>query len=295
MNKNKIDLLRLTASLMVIFGIIYFYANLFAPRLVPRLLRIGVIRRPTNILVLGTDLNYEAETGKRLTDEGRTDTILLLRVDPARYQLKLLSIPRDSFVEIPGYGPQKINAANVYGGAELAKKTVAKIIGKNVDYYLKVNPQILVRLIDLLGGVNIFVDEDMYYNDNAAKLKINLKKGWHKLSGKEAEGYLRFRHDFAGDIGRIERQQKFLEVIFRSFATPSNLLKAPLALEVAAEHIQTDLPLSKIIRLANFARMLSPNDVRTFTASGEPGTSEYAGSIWLLNRADLEKVVKDYF
>lgn len=296
MKKNSIDLIRVLAIFTIVCGMLYFYANIFIPRLVPKVLRIGSIRRPTTLLILGTDLNFSAETGEPLPEmNGRTDTILLMRIDPVNYRSFLLSIPRDSFVDIPGYGYQKINAANVFGGVDLLKKTLKNLTGLDIDYYIKVNPYAAVKLVDLLGGVDIYVDNDMYYVDRAQKLKINLKKGWHHLSGREAEGFIRFRHDTFGDIGRTRRQQRFLETVFRSFTRPDNLLKAPLAFYIAKRYIQTDLPFLKTIRMVNFARALSFSDIQTLTASGEDGTSDYAGSIWLLDRPGLARIIKDHF
>lgn len=288
--------MRILAALTVICGILYFYANIFAPRLIPKIFRIGVFRRPTTILILGTDINFSAETGEPLPQtDGRTDSILLLRIDPVRYKMYLLSIPRDSFVEIPGRGWQKINAANVFGGTELAKKTIENITGKEIDYFIKVNPYAAVKLVDLLGGINVYVENDMYYVDRAQNLNINLKKGWRRLSGKEAEGFIRFRHDALGDIGRIGRQQLFLETIFHSFTRPANLLKAPVAFEIALGYVQTDLPFLKMIRLVNFARMISPSEIQTFTAAGENSTDKVAGAIWILDKPSLQKTLRDYF
>lgn len=295
MKKPRLDYLRLLALLIVISGIAYFYLNIFSPRHLPRWLRVGTSRRPMNILILGTDANFSTDTGRPVyAGEGRTDSILLMHLDPSRYKLILLSIPRDSFVEIPGFGQQKINAANVLGGTELVKKTVSNLMGINIDNYIKVNPEAAIKLVDLFGGVKIYVDEDMYYIDNAQKLYINLKKGWHKLSGKEAEGYFRFRHDATADIGRMARQQKFLEALFRSFTYPPNLLKAPAAAEIAGKYIKTDLSLAKIVRLANFARMLSPADITTIVATGEEASSSYAGNVLLPNRQFISGIVRQH-
>jgi LCP family protein required for cell wall assembly len=296
MKKNRIDYYRLLAILTIIGSILYFYANLFAPRLVPRSLRIGVVRRPMNILVVGTDLNYNIDTGKIMPgSEGRTDSIMLVGIDPIHYRVNILSIPRDSFVAIPGRGMQKINAAHVYGGIDLVKQTVTDLTGLKIDHYVEVNPFVTIKLVDLVGGVDLFVEKDMHYVDRAQSLYINLKQGRHKLLGKDAQGYIRFRHDDSGDIGRVERQQKFLQSLFASFARPTNLLKAPLALGVAAQYIKTDLPLLNIFRLLNFTRMLSPGDIKTFTAAGEVGNSDFAGSIWVLNRPELDRIVRDHF
>ena len=293
---KRIDLYRLLAVLIICGGVLYFYANLFAPRFIPEFLRIGAVRRPTTILILGTDINFSAETGKELQDtNGRTDTIMLLRVDPVNYRVYLLSIPRDSYVNIPGHGWAKINAANVYGGEDLLERTLEQTFNIEVDNYIKINPSAAIKLIDLLGGVDVYVENDMYYNDRAQNLHIDLKKGWHKLGGKAAQEYMRFRHDANGDIGRIGRQQGMISIVFRSLTKPSNLLKAPLAFQLATQYIQTNLPLLKIIRLANFARTLSPHDVTTFLASGESQDNTAAGSIWLVDKRNIEGILKAHF
>lgn len=296
MKKTRVDRYRVIAILIIICGILYFDANLFAPRLIPRLFRIGVIRRPTNILILGTDITFDKNTGEPIpATDGRTDSILLLHIDPARYKVNILSIPRDSFVAVPGYGLQKINAANVLGGINLIKETVAGLTGIKIDYFIEINPYAIVKLVDLIGGLKLYVEKDMYYVDRAQNLNINLKQGWHRLSGKEAQGFIRFRHDFMGDLGRIERQQIFLETLFRALASPANIIKSPLAIGIASKNIKTDLPLPKMIRLANFVRMIALRDVRTFTATGEESESSYAGSILLPNKPALEKIIKDNF
>jgi len=295
MKKRKLDYLRVLALLTVLGGILFFYANFLSPRLIPKFLRIGIVRRPINLLILGTDLNF-GETGKMITGmEGRTDSILLARIDPVNYKVNILSIPRDSFVQIPGYGWQKINAANVYGGSNLVKETIANLTGEKIDYFIEINPFAAAALVDLLGGLTLYVEKDMYYVDRAQNLYINLKQGWHKLLGKDAVAYARFRHDATGDIGRIERQQKFIQALLYAFASPANLIKAPAAIGIARQYIKTDLSLLQLIRLLNFMRMLSNKDILTFTVPGEVSADEHAGSIWQVNRPELEKILNTYF
>jgi len=292
--KRRPDLLRLLAILIIILGIIYFYLNLLLPASIPAILRFAVMERPLNILILGTDMTFDIVTGRSTTEVGRTDTILLLHFDPLRQKVNLLSIPRDSYVEIPGQGYQKINAAFVWGKIELTQKTVEKLTAVKIDKYLLLNTKGLNKLVDLLGGVRIYVDKDMYYVDRAQDLHINLKAGWQKLSGKDAEGYIRFRHDALADLGRIERQQKFLKALTATLATPQALLKSPFIIGLIQRNLRTNLSLKEFIILANTFRMLNLRSINTETAPGITGNNE-AGSVWLIDRAGLKRIISQYF
>lgn len=293
---KKVDWLRLWAVLIIVLGVAYFYLFVFSPALVPRLFRVGGFTVPTNILIVGTDLNFDSVTGKRLPGmEGRTDTIVLARIDPVHYRVNLLSIPRDTLAQIPDYGMRKINAANVYGGIDLTKRTVTRLTGVQIDKYIEVNPQAVIKLVDLLGGVVLIVEKDMRYTDRAQGLDINLKSGWRRLSGKQAHDYIRFRHDAMGDIGRVERQQKFLKAIDHSLTKPSNLIKAPLAIMLAQQNIKTDLSLSALARLLVFLRSIRSDDIRTATLSGEALDVQGVGSSWVINRTEMDRLIKEYF
>ncbi len=290
---KKVDSARVLAISGVILAITYFYLNIFSPRLIPTFLRVGAIRKPVNVLIMGTDLTYSAETKKPIPElEGRADTIILVHIDPVNYQINALSIPRDTYVLIPRHGRQKINAANVYGSVPLLKETVSSFLQQDVDYYIEIKPTAISKLIDLMGGVTLYVEKDMRYADRAQKLDINLKKGWQKLSGKKAQDYIRFRYDIQGDIGRVERQQKFLKALTKTLTKPTNILKAPFAIRLLLEEIRTDLPLSQTIRLLNLARMAS---IKSVMASGEVSYIPRVGSVWRPNKPAIEETVRELF
>ncbi|MDD5382093.1 MAG: LCP family protein [Candidatus Margulisbacteria bacterium] len=294
--KKKADLFRVYALLTIVLTILYFYLNLFFPRLIPPSLRLGMIRKPFNLLIVGTDITFDSVSGKPIPNlEGRADTIILAHIDPVKQEVNLVSIPRDTLVAIPGYGQQKINASSVYGGIPLLEESVSGLTGKKIDHYLEVKPAAVTKLVDLLGGVTLLVEKDMRYVDRAQKLDINLKEGWQKLSGKKAHEYIRFRHDLYGDIGRIERQQNFLKALIKTSAKPSNIIKAPFAISLALQEIKTDLPLTQTIRLLNFSRTISFGDIKTHTISGESSLVEGAGSVWLINKNDLNRIIKEFF
>ncbi|HTY13413.1 MAG TPA: LCP family protein [Candidatus Omnitrophota bacterium] len=292
--KRRIDILRLLAVLVVVMGVVYFHLNVFLPKLIPNFLKAGVIERPMNILVLGLDINYNPITKKPIFDDGRSDTMILIHYDPIKGVINVLSIPRDSYVDIPGYYPTKINAAYAFGRIDLTKQTVENLTGVHVDKYLIADPRGLVKLIDLLGGITVDVEKDLYYTDRAAGLYINLKKGRQKLNGTQAEGYIRFRHDAIGDIGRIGRQQNFLKEMTRSLATPNALLKSPFIVGIFERHVRTDLTLKEFILLGNTLRSLDLKEINTASVPGEPADNQ-AGSVWMVDYPEMRKIISQYF
>ena len=295
MKKRRLDFVRIAAAVVVLIAIAYFYLNLFSPGLIPKSLRIGIIRKPINLLVLGTDITYDAVTHKPMPKlEGRADTILLIHLDPIKSQINLLSIPRDTYLSIPGQGMQRINVANAYGGASLVLKTVSTFTQQKIDYYVTLKPNAITKMVDLLGGVTLYVDHDMRYVDRAQNLNINLKKGWWKLSGKEAHDYIRYRDKIKGDIGRIGRQQLFLKALMQALLRPSNIFKTPFVIRSVLQEIETDLPLSLAIRLLNFARMTSAKNIKTEMVPGDVSFVQDVGSVWLPDTVALKKLIEEY-
>jgi LCP family protein required for cell wall assembly len=293
--KKKIDSLRIFAAFAVLLGIAYFYMNLFAPKYVPLFLRLGMPHRPMNILVMGTDVVFDRDTHKKLSESGHNDMIVLVRLNPMGGQINLLSIPRDTFAEIPGHGGRKINAAHIVGGPELAVATVQDLLEIPIDRYAVVNPEGIIKLTDLLGGVRIYVDKDMYYKDDAGGLYINLKKGWQNLSGNDANGYLRFRMDPLGDINRAQRQQNFIKALMKKMASPENLWRIPLVAKLAGESVKTDLSLNEIFRMGTFARCLDKDGFNTMLLPGDFSAEDEKPCYWISNMEETEKILVKYF
>ncbi len=161
--------------------------------------------QPAVALVLGYDKRYGS--GAR----GNSDTLMLIRVDPKTKVLSLLSLPRDLYVNIPGYGMSKINNAYANGGAPLAIKTVSQVLGVKINYYVPVNFHLFRKTVDVFHGVYIDVDRRYYHaNDSAGNYAaIDLKPGYQKLSGFQALQYVRYRH-LDSDFIRTARQQAFV-------------------------------------------------------------------------------------
>ncbi|OGC42711.1 hypothetical protein A2548_07825 [candidate division WOR-1 bacterium RIFOXYD2_FULL_41_8] len=291
--KKGLDKYRLLAIVIVVFAVAFFYLNIFLPKAIPLFMRTGTPRTPFNILILGTDTTYNHETGQPIPESnGRTDSILLAHLNPINFQIHVLSIPRDTYLTIPGYGRNKINAANVFGGIPLVKKTVTGLTKQKIDHFIKIKPEALIKLVDLLGGVSLFVEKDMYYVDKAQGLKIDLKMGRQKLSGQQAHGFIRYRHDLLGDIGRVNRQQVFLKALTKALLKPSNLLKAPFAIKTALGEIETDLTIPQTIGILNISRTAT---IKTATVSGEAKLLRGAGSVWEIDEQGLKKMLQEYF
>ena len=154
--------------------------------------------RRENILLLGVDSNG---ADSDLWVGTRTDTIILMNIDPKTKTVNAISIPRDSKVYLPdGMGTQKINAAHAIGGIKMTVKTIEDTLGVKIDRYIMFHDEGVKEVVKALGGVDIYIEKNMHYDDYAGKLHINFKKGKHRLTDKDVVEYLRFRHDANGDI-----------------------------------------------------------------------------------------------
>jgi len=209
-----------------------------------------------NILLLGGD-------GRSESDAGRSDAILLLSVDPVSKQAQLFSILRDTYVDIPGHGRNKINAALAFGGPELAIQTVSNFVGMPVHYYFYVGLEAFVKLVDALGGIDNDVEKDMKYTDTSDKeaLQINLKKGYQHLDGNKALQYVRFRHDAMSDYTRTERQRKFLKAVAEQVQSASTIFNLPRILDQTAPYISTNMTIGDMLKMAALGYQIKNADI----------------------------------
>ena len=203
-------------------------------------------------------------------DEGTTDTIILAHVDLDRRLATLISIPRDTWVAIPGHGHDKINAAFGYGGVALTAQLVGKLLGTHVDSTFVVDPAGAKQIVDALGGLNVNVEHTMDYDDNHGDLHIHLKAGEQYLSGGQVLEYMRFRHDAESDFGRMRRQQQVLHEIIREIGEPQNWPKIPRLVELARKDVTTPLTDAQLQALVELYRGVPSDNVRTLTLPGYP-------------------------
>ena len=232
-----------------------------------------------NVLLVGLD---------DLEGVNRSDSLALAVFDGGNKSVRMLSIPRDSRVQIPKRGWQKINHAYAYGGIELLKETVKNFLGVEIDYFLVLGFQSFPRVIDLLGGIDIDVEKKLVYKDRSQKLFINIPKGQQHMNGKTALEYVRFRHDPLGDIGRVQRQQKFISVVMEKLKSPLIIPKIPSLVGELLSSVNTDLPLMETLRLAQFANSLPSERVKLLMAPGKAAYVENL-SYWLVDLPAAQK------
>ncbi len=266
----------------------------------PDLWQVGLgyhVGRPVNILLMGIDLSSGDKQDSPNIFDGNSDTMLLLRVDPEADAVSLLSIPRDTQVDLPGEGTSKINAANMKGGATLAAQTVsATLNGVQIDRYVRVSTEAFRELVDLLGGVEVYVPKQMQYEDKTQKLKIDLNPGLQTLSGAQAEQFARFRHDDLGDIGRVQRQQALLKALRKKLTSPTVIPRIPMLVQTMQKYIDTNLSMEEMLALVSAGRKLADGGVKMVMLPGRfSGPDEYIASYWIMDPAGRDRVMKQYF
>jgi polyisoprenyl-teichoic acid--peptidoglycan teichoic acid transferase len=168
-----------------------------------------------------------------------TDVIFTVEIKDG--STRVTQVPRDTYVESEHYGVLKANALYAFGGMDGARRELSGLLGEPIKRYLLVNLRAVRRVADALGGVEVDVPKRLYYVDTAQGLYIDLYPGPQLLKGEELEGFLRFRNDPEGDLGRMERQRLVLDEVFSKLAQPAMLTRLPELLRIAGEDIQTDL------------------------------------------------------
>ncbi len=231
------------------------------------------------ILLLGVDTEVVIKDGKVSPDRigpARSDTMILLTIDPQSRTAGMMSIPRDLWANIPRFGYAKINTAYYLGeagklpggGPELAMRTVEQVIGVPVQYYAVMEFWAFTNLIDQIGKVDVFVEKKIVIDPMGPGAdKIMLSAGWRKLGGVEALGYVRQRHTEGGDVDRSKRQQAVILAVRQKVTDPANLptllANAPAIYDEIQSGVRTNLTFDEILRLGMLAREIPPEKIKT--------------------------------
>ncbi len=216
-----------------------------------------------NILILGTDRRDKGEKA------ARTDTMMVASLDPVGRRAVILSIPRDLWVFIPGYGERRINTAHFYGelngqGPALAKETVETNLGIPIDYYVRLDFEGFKEVVDTLGGVTIDVEapirDDMFPDDNYGYRSIYIPAGRQEMDGETLLQYVRTRHG-GNDFERMRRQQQALRALAQRVLSLDLLPRLPALIDTALDAISTDLQPLEILALANLGSQIGLDGV----------------------------------
>ena len=257
------------------------------------------------VLLLGID--------ERAQEAGpfRTDTMMLLTLDPATQMAGVLSIPRDLWVPIPGYNDGRINTAHFLGdlykhtggGPALARATVEYNLGVPIDYHVRLNFQAFVSMVDMIGGVDIYVEKDindpLYPDYHYGYDPLYIQAGWHHFNGEMALKYARTRHT-SSDFDRARRQQQVMAAILEKVTNigllPDLAKKAPEIYKMLEASVQTDMALDQMLALANLATQIDRSTIR-FGVIDQTCTQAWItpdGAQVLVPLRDRMREVRDY-
>lgn len=248
-----------------------------------------------NILIMG-------ESG------GMSDTIMICSYDPKTQNASILSIPRDTFIgdnKKRTSTSDKINS--VYNDGRDPKKTmevVNKITGLNLQYYLLVDTEALVELVDLIGGVEFDVPIDMKYTDIEQDLYIDLRAGYQKLTGDQVEQVVRFRHNYDGssypadygdnDFGRMRTQRNVMIAIAKQTIKLKNVKEIGNIVDIAAKYVKTNINISTLKDYIPYAVNMNTENIRTEQL---PGVADYLNglSFFLYDEEETEDLINEMF
>lgn len=232
---------------------------------------------PFYVLILGVDSSEERDEDNSTDGTYRSDSIMLARIDPVNKKITLVSIHRDTLVDLDEYGQQKLNAAYAYGGAALAVETVSELAGVDISHYVEVNFDALIAIVDALGGIE--VDVPIEIDDDEAG--GYLAAGEQTLTGEQALILCRSRHAYDdygdGDSYRAANQRLVLAAIAEKLLS-SDVATIASTLTSLVDYVTTDMSLTDIIGVAQTLQGLDPDT--DFYSATEPTTSAYVNGIW---------------
>lgn len=254
------------------------------------------LSRPVNILVMGIDPLPGVSNTSHEIFTGSSDTMLLLRLNPNDKSLKVLSIPKDSQVVIPGMGLAKISIANARGGPALAARVVSRSLNNvPIDRYVRITTNTFRELVDLVGGVEVFVPQRMFYRDATQHLEIDLAPGWQTLNGNQAEQFARFRDSEVGDITRVQRQQVVMAALRDRFTSPAILPRLPQLTHMMQNYVDTNLSREEMLALVNFGVELERENFQMVLLPGSLSPLSQDPSSYWLDGTGLNRVMSGHF
>ena len=244
----------------------------------------------TNVLVLGLDDAVNADN----VAEKRADAILLVSMENATGKVRMLNIPRDTWVTAAqDKGETRLSNVYAMGGAPLMVRTINQMFDISIHQYVVIDLDTFARIVDALGGVDVYIAHDMDYDDPESGLAIHMRTGYQNLDGRAAEHYLRYRSDELRDVGRTQRQQRFVKSFYARLLRMDTLPKVPAIAEILKRDVTTSAELFDSIHIGNVIRKLSTDPPRTIMLPGTVSSDD--DTVWIMDRAATDEVIKELF
>jgi LCP family protein required for cell wall assembly len=237
------------------------------------------------VLVLGVDRRPSSAEG----ESTRSDTMMLVRVIPATGEVKLLSVPRDLYVEVESGKKDRINTAYAYGGVEKARMVMEDLTGVDIDNYVIVDFEGFEKVIDAMGKVRVDVGKGVFPEH------WNMGEGFERLNGHKALKYARYRGTPGADLDRIDHQQKLLAALRRQALRWDTVTRLPAIIKVTNENVNTDLGVLQVIPLAR-ALVLNGEDNKMTTAEleGQPKSLSDGEQVLIPDDEANEAILEDF-
>ncbi len=233
-----------------------------------------------NVLVLGVDKGGDF-------DGGHADTILLLSLDNASGKVRAISIPRGTVLTAAdGVTWERLGEKFAEVGVSGMIDAVRNLLGVSVHYYAVVDTQAIAAFVDALGGVDMYVEMRMDYDDPELGLSIHIPQGLQRMDGDVAQKYLRYRSGELGDYGRVQRQQRFLKALYERLLTVDTLGRLPMLTKILQEQVDTSVEVWDTAHLAEVLKGLSKEEPETILLPGHP----YAGDekVWIADKEQIQ-------
>ena len=245
---------------------------------------------PIYVLVLGLD----KRPGQTV---GRSDSMMIVRLDPKSQAASTVSIPRDTKVTIPGHGTQKINAASAFGGPALAIRTVRDFTGLPINHYVAIDFRGFASIVDAMGGVWMNVDKTFDdvngANTGGVSTVTHLEKGYQRLNGQQALTYVRARHPYAdGDFARMRHQQQFLAAVAKQALAKNNLVRLPATANAVSANMKTDMTVPNMLGFAKQFKAIADGRIRSYTLPAH--TARINGASYVIIEPGAKQVIADF-
>ncbi len=234
-------------------------------------------------------------------NDGLTDTMIYVKYNVEAGKVAMMSIPRDTYITNDYAYGHKLNS--IYRGKNIVPliEQIQDLIGEQIDYYLVFKADMLISMVDAIGGVEVEVDMDMKYDDPTQNLHIDIKKGKQVLNGKDAEGFVRYRHNNdmtvgypMGDLDRTEVQQYFIKQFIKTVLDVKNVGKIPELINIAQKNTNTNITVREALK---YVADIPNVDIENIYSTTAAGSAKYIDNVsyFLLDREKTQSIIQNEF